>query len=489
MNKTDFLQAKATYLIANPDADELSFYLHFTTEHPGPSIGWLHLGREYQKQGNNDKAFEAFRRALHSRERSPFAKEAREAYQELLRQRRQKRQNAWRWVRRSLLLLFALLTAVLFPADTRNAEVAAPAVQASPPSSPAKNESTLRHTEVIAVPDSVRDTVLAEQIRHYLKSRRFYYNRPFTVIAVPEAEGVPLFTPLPFYRPDRVRGVVTYDPSKQAITTQKLFAEGCPCQNEPIVIRAKKAFHDERLALEQALTLRNALYRTYQSTGKLPARLSELAQPFPANRLPSIPQLYVPPPVEGLAPPDRARYIDWPYHPGALNKENAWKSMSSVLPLPFYPEPAVGLEPLQIIVQQKMVSLRVMSGQHLLRQYPIGIGKEERTPEGYFSILQKVSQPRSATNAYGTRGMVFTSAKHAIHGTNKPESIGQSVSLGCIRLHNADVEELYSFASLGTEVIISDKSHPKLVWNNAERFYLPTDRDEETPQVVYHWLE
>jgi lipoprotein-anchoring transpeptidase ErfK/SrfK len=41
-----------------------------------------------------------------------------------------------------------------------------------------------------------------------------------------------------------------------------------------------------------------------------------------------------------------------------------------------------------------------------------------------------------------------------IHGTNAPETIGTSSSAGCIRMHNADVEELFILARQGTEVEI-----------------------------------
>ncbi len=43
---------------------------------------------------------------------------------------------------------------------------------------------------------------------------------------------------------------------------------------------------------------------------------------------------------------------------------------------------------------------------------------------------------------------------YAIHGTNNPASIGGYVSQGCIRMHNADVLDLYRRVSLGAEVIV-----------------------------------
>jgi hypothetical protein len=43
---------------------------------------------------------------------------------------------------------------------------------------------------------------------------------------------------------------------------------------------------------------------------------------------------------------------------------------------------------------------------------------------------------------------------YALHGTQQVAQLGQSVSHGCIRLHNNDIERLYSMAKVGDEVII-----------------------------------
>jgi lipoprotein-anchoring transpeptidase ErfK/SrfK len=40
------------------------------------------------------------------------------------------------------------------------------------------------------------------------------------------------------------------------------------------------------------------------------------------------------------------------------------------------------------------------------------------------------------------------------HGTNEPDSVGSDTSLGCVRLRNGDVEELYEILPRGTEVVI-----------------------------------
>ena len=43
---------------------------------------------------------------------------------------------------------------------------------------------------------------------------------------------------------------------------------------------------------------------------------------------------------------------------------------------------------------------------------------------------------------------------YALHGTNQPSSIGRSVSHGCIRLRNEDIQKLYETVAVGTPVYI-----------------------------------
>ena len=43
---------------------------------------------------------------------------------------------------------------------------------------------------------------------------------------------------------------------------------------------------------------------------------------------------------------------------------------------------------------------------------------------------------------------------YALHGTNNPESIGRSVSHGCVRLRNEDIARLYEIVQVGTPVFI-----------------------------------
>jgi lipoprotein-anchoring transpeptidase ErfK/SrfK len=43
---------------------------------------------------------------------------------------------------------------------------------------------------------------------------------------------------------------------------------------------------------------------------------------------------------------------------------------------------------------------------------------------------------------------------YALHGTNQPDSIGQAVSHGCVRLRNEDIAQLHAMVAVGTPVYI-----------------------------------
>ncbi len=481
MKKADFLQAKATFLLQYPDQDELAFCRYVTKHFPDAAIGWLSLGREWERRGQEDRALAAYRQAMRVNQTDAYADEAREAYHALLRKKR--RATVLKRTRRIAGLLAFWLGLFVWPQPASDPLVAS---QTSGLHGPPM------HTEVIAVPDGLSNQALEAQVKQFAKSRRPALSAPYTLLLVPEADGVPLYTPLLFYAPQQVRGVLVYDPRKQTFLSKRLFPSGCVCGQDPAVQTAKTALAKEQLVLEQVLTLRNAVYRTYQRTGRLPQKLSDLAQPYPANALSAIPALAAPAAVAANRAADGspARQVprDWTYNPSAFRPEQAWASMRNVVPLPDYPEPSVPLGPLQIYIYQSSYTLTLMSGSHPVRRYPIGIGKERLTPEGYFTILQKISRPQGHDHVYGSRGMIFANASYAIHGTNRPESIGQAQSLGCIRLYNPDVEELYSFVSPGTDVIISERQVPLRFWPNPSRFLLPAGPDEETPNVVYRWL-
>ena len=57
-------------------------------------------------------------------------------------------------------------------------------------------------------------------------------------------------------------------------------------------------------------------------------------------------------------------------------------------------------------------------------------------------------------NPLGARAMYLGGTLYRIHGSNEPETIGQAVSSGCIRMTNDDVVDLYNRVSVGTKVVV-----------------------------------
>ena len=59
------------------------------------------------------------------------------------------------------------------------------------------------------------------------------------------------------------------------------------------------------------------------------------------------------------------------------------------------------------------------------------------------------------SNPLGARAMYLGGTLYRIHGSNEPETIGQAVSSGCIRMTNEDVTDLYDRAKIGTRVVVT----------------------------------
>lgn len=123
--------------------------------------------------------------------------------------------------------------------------------------------------------------------------------------------------------------------------------------------------------------------------------------------------------------------------------------------------------------QQKKILLNLASriltlyqGDVKIRMYPVGVGKPDTpSPIGHYRVTTKEVNPTwidpdSSTVIpsgpdcpLGYRWMGLF-GNYGIHGTNVPSSIGGYVSHGCIRMHEADVEDLYDHTPLGTPVDI-----------------------------------
>ncbi|MFO8052567.1 MAG: L,D-transpeptidase family protein [Candidatus Omnitrophota bacterium] len=101
----------------------------------------------------------------------------------------------------------------------------------------------------------------------------------------------------------------------------------------------------------------------------------------------------------------------------------------------------------------------------IFKTYLVATGKKGRTPEGEFKIINKLVKPTwykagaivlpdNPDNILGSRWMGIDKSGYGIHGTTEPNNLGKQVTLGCIRMANDQVEELYDIIPVGTEVTI-----------------------------------
>ena len=60
----------------------------------------------------------------------------------------------------------------------------------------------------------------------------------------------------------------------------------------------------------------------------------------------------------------------------------------------------------------------------------------------------------SPANPMGAAALTLAGDRYAIHGTNRPSSIGTFASAGCVRMLNEDVLDLFQRVSVGTPVLV-----------------------------------
>jgi len=126
-----------------------------------------------------------------------------------------------------------------------------------------------------------------------------------------------------------------------------------------------------------------------------------------------------------------------------------------------------------IAVSRQARTLTVTLGGRFFKRYPVSVGRAGETPEGAYAIRTRVVNPSwwradgskipygHPENILGTRWLSLTAvggtapvSGYGIHGTWDDAAIGRDSSGGCVRMRNADVEELHLLAPLGTPVLI-----------------------------------
>jgi lipoprotein-anchoring transpeptidase ErfK/SrfK len=134
-----------------------------------------------------------------------------------------------------------------------------------------------------------------------------------------------------------------------------------------------------------------------------------------------------------------------------------------------------GESPGTIVVRTSERRLYYVLGNGRAVRYPVGVGRRGKQWSGRTMISGKYMHPAwsppaevrrdkpslpsfipggSPRNPMGVAAMTLSGDEYAIHGTNRPGSIGGFVSYGCIRMHNGDILDLYQRVSVGTSVVV-----------------------------------
>jgi lipoprotein-anchoring transpeptidase ErfK/SrfK len=82
-----------------------------------------------------------------------------------------------------------------------------------------------------------------------------------------------------------------------------------------------------------------------------------------------------------------------------------------------------------------------------------GVEGKEIVVNGNIVVPPYGTTARRYMGVMGTRRLELGDG-YGIHGTDHPESIGHSVSHGCVRMRNEDIEKLYPMVPVGTPVYI-----------------------------------
>lgn len=123
--------------------------------------------------------------------------------------------------------------------------------------------------------------------------------------------------------------------------------------------------------------------------------------------------------------------------------------------------------PFSAVVDLSDFEITIHAHGWFVHRYAIGIGKDNRTPVGEFTVESKLTNPTwfnpdggqvDADDPENPLGEYWLGiGDHiGIHGTIEPESIGTARSRGCIHLAEPDIGEVFDLLGIGSKVLIRE---------------------------------
>ena len=138
-------------------------------------------------------------------------------------------------------------------------------------------------------------------------------------------------------------------------------------------------------------------------------------------------------------------------------------------------EGPAGYAPGTVVISQARRRLYLIGEGGDAISYPVAVGRSGRQWRGTVQIDGKYRNPAwappaevkraepglpdyipggASRNPLGMRALTRSGDQYAIHGTNRPDSIGTAASYGCIRMLNRDIVDLFDRVEVGTPVVM-----------------------------------
>lgn len=132
-------------------------------------------------------------------------------------------------------------------------------------------------------------------------------------------------------------------------------------------------------------------------------------------------------------------------------------------------------EPGTIVIEQSRQALYLVEPGGKAMKYTVAIGSKQNQWSGISGVTGVHLQPGwtppasmrragveapvfesgAANNPMGIGALTLSGGDYAIHGTNRPDSIGRAVSGGCFRMFNEDIADLMKRVRVGTRVVVN----------------------------------
>lgn len=133
------------------------------------------------------------------------------------------------------------------------------------------------------------------------------------------------------------------------------------------------------------------------------------------------------------------------------------------------------VDPIHAVVEKRSFLMAVYVGDRLLRLYWVGHGADDKTPVTEFTVQDKLKDPDwyapdgqvhpagSPENILGHYFVKFSNSDPGIkgygaHGTPRPETVGTMSSMGCIRMYDDDIKELYQLLPRKAKVVVREST-------------------------------